>query len=517
MGIKWSQLRFSKAVVPALLTTLFTCVHIPHASAIEQHLEGISKTLTDGILNGKSCDPNNQLTIGIWPFDETNIPIGSANAKRLYSTLLATLLEQRPNCVTYFDGNGVQANIDWLQRTDTFQTQGTKPLDVIEKNLQNVDFHISGRLFEQNQKVQATFKAVERQSGATLVTIKPIFLSNDYVAEQCGDGAISPEAAARSLGQKVKLRASNIKQLIVDNGYFQDTNAQTGFSRYMTVLAANAVNEALWDPVKRRSIDIRYPGLTTSNNLFKSRGLSVAPRAFDARTQVTPDNQGSSNDNSDTTVHSMSLRYWLCGQAAKTRISVNNRAGENIEWLGSISLASIPNEMETKPAADLPPSENWGPSGAFSIAMTTDKGANPYFRPGETMVVHFQLERDSWLYCFYVDSAGTTIQVLPNNQQDQTNPNRNFFKGSVVHALPDPNRQGNPDNFEFKFNDLTTGVEVLKCLAVSRNVTAELPLELRGQNFNPIPLSLASRLREIFQRLPNTGIAEKSVTVTVSQ
>ncbi|MEP1332305.1 MAG: DUF4384 domain-containing protein [Lentilitoribacter sp.] len=516
MEIKWPQFKLSKRALPALLASIFACVQIPQASALEEHLEGISKMLTDGVLAGRSCEPNNPVTIGIWPFDEANIPIGSANAKRLYSTLLSSLLKQRTECLTFFDGNGVQANIDWLQRTDAFRNQGTKPLDVIEQNLQNVDFHFSGRLFEQNQKVQATFKAVERQSGATLVTTKPIVLSDDYVAEQCGDGAISPEAAARSIGQKVNLRASSIKQLIVDNGYFQDTNAQTAFSRYMTVLTANAINEALWDPIKRESIDIRFPGLTGSSSLYKSRGLSVEARAFDSRAQVDRSNEASSSNN-DNTAFSMSLRYWLCGDAAKTRISVNNRAGENIEWLGSISLASIPNEMEIKPAADLPLAENWGPSGAFSFAMTTDNGANPYFRPGETMVVHFQLERDSWLYCFYVDSAGTTIQVLPNIQQDQTNSNRNFFKGSVVHALPDANRPGNPDNFEFKFNDLTTGVEVLKCLAVSRNITAELPLELRGQNFNPIPLSLASRLREIFQRLPNTSIAEKSVTVTVSQ
>ena len=60
-----------------------------------------------------------------------------------------------------------------------------------------------------------------------------------------------------------------------------------------------------------------------------------------------------------------------------------------------------------------------------------------------------------------------------------------------------------------------TGVELIKCFAVSRDVTWELPEALRGERWEPIMPSLVNKTSEVFRNLPETAISEASLKLTV--
>jgi hypothetical protein len=122
-----------------------------------------------------------------------------------------------------------------------------------------------------------------------------------------------------------------------------------------------------------------------------------------------------------------------------------------------------------------------------------------------------RLDRDAWIYCFYRQVDGKTIQILPNPEfwKRYREPR---LKGGIPHTIPGEALFP----FEFQFV-LPAGTELVKCFAVSRDVTAELPPELRGRSLDPLPREVGRSLSSLFRRLPDAAVSEASFVVTVSE
>ena len=181
------------------------------------------------------------------------------------------------------------------------------------------------------------------------------------------------------------------------------------------------------------------------------------------------------------------FRYWPCDGDAAARLSVSLQGteGRRISELTNVGLGNLPSGLELRPPRPTTQAD-WGPDGAFTFQMSSQRGPNPAFRAGEKLEVLFRTGRDAWLYCFYTDAEGETVQMLPNPFQiGQEAPN--FYEGGKLHLFPDPERLPRPDPFDIVINDDTLGTEVFRCLATPRDVRADLPAPLRGTSLDPVP------------------------------
>ncbi len=456
------------------------------------------------------CHGGQPVKVGIWPFDESEIPIGAANAYRLYSSFLADLLQVAPSCAEFFDGDGVGATTAYLNKVGAFRDAGSKPLDVIEANLKNVEYYVAATLVEQASQIYAVFKLVDAKSGSTLAASEPLQVPANYVDESCGDGAMTINSALTRIAARIRDGAPTMSDLVVEGGFFENTNAKTEFSVYLEGLLSGEIAKAFENTITGRELAVHRSGDNQSQALLKVRGLSVTPVDLDPRNYEVPDR---SNGQSESTFL-LTFRYWLCAQSAKLQVNLASRSGKTVSWIGSIRLDGLPENMALKPPTPTE-TKDWGPDGAFAFDMTSLRGRNPGFHPGDKFEVLFRLDRDAWLYCFYTDSDGQTIEVLPNPyQHDKT---ANFYAGGKLQLFPDTKRLPAPDPFELTINAKTQGIEVFRCFATSRDVTGDLPAALRGVSLDPISVSYASRLKELFQSIAGVSLSSSKMTVTVME
>jgi hypothetical protein len=149
------------------------------------------------------------------------------------------------------------------------------------------------------------------------------------------------------------------------------------------------------------------------------------------------------------------------------------------------------------------------PLGTIQFDLTSDKGKEPVYRICDRLDLRMQTDRDAWIYCYYTQSDGKTMAILPNPEfwEEASEPR---FSGGILHRMP--------GDKTYPFDLIVgepTGVDFIKCFAVSRDVTWELPEALRGESWEPIMPSLVTKLSEVFRNLPETAISEASLTVTV--
>ncbi|MEP9390563.1 DUF4384 domain-containing protein [Mesorhizobium sp. KR9-304] len=456
------------------------------------------------------CSGHNSVSVGIWPFDEADLPVGTASAGRIYTTVLAELIGGSPDCIRFLDGDGVAANIAYLNRVGAFEKAGRKPLDIIESNLRDVDYTIAGALVEQSGRVFVSFKLIDSRQGQTLAVTPVIEVPRTFVDAQCGDGALPVDVAVGRVAEEIADRASSMRNLVVEGGYFGNTHARTEFGRYLESLLASRIAQGFENVITGRTLSVHLLDDGAGTGLLRIRGLDVLPRQLDPRIHEVQ-----APDQADNDSYLLSFRYWLCGERAKLHVTARNRTGTTVGWIGNIRLDQLPEGLALEPPT--PAEANyWGPDGAFTFDMTSQRGLNPAYKPGEIFEVLFRLDRDAWLFCFYTDAAGDTIQILPNPLYGNKR-GANFFAGGRLHLFPDGARTPVADPVVLRINAKTSGIEIFQCIATSRDVASDLPESLRGTSMRPLPLTLASRLTEIFAAIGNKAMSSARMTVTVME
>ena len=125
------------------------------------------------------------------------------------------------------------------------------------------------------------------------------------------------------------------------------------------------------------------------------------------------------------------------------------------------------------------------------------------YRIGEKLNLLIGLDRDAWLYCFYRQVDAKTFKIFPNRFHAEAR-----LAGGRVHTVPG-------DAMPFDFN-LTppAGVELVKCFATSRDVTAELPRALQGLEHVALPRGMEWSLPTIFRRV-RAALSEASLVITL--
>ncbi|PYG34523.1 DUF4384 domain-containing protein [Pelagimonas varians] len=436
--------------------------------------------------------------LGIWPFDPANQPISAAAADQLYGDLLANLIAQSGGCFDVMDGNGIGAVLAYLHKTGALRDAGGNPVAALEAANQEVDIVALPQLAFRNGIVSLALKAVAKDTGQTIAQTARYDVPAQVTASAMVDTARDLEAALADAARALADQTPDMNRLVPVGVFYQGSGAQPDFGRYFQDRLITALVEGTSNTLTDRSLQIIEPEFDLSPAL----GASLSARDLDPLTRIA-DRDGSEG------LYQLRGTYWVFDTVIDLTLTLLDADGGSTSWqtrlrrdqLGDIAVAPRNAGLD----ADIEGTDS------FAILMTSPKGDDPVYHPGEELVVYFRADRRVWLYCFYIDAVGDVTQVLPNLYR------KDFADGHmltpfVLHALPDPRK----DPFRFRINADTLGEERLKCMATTRNVTDDLPEVLRGISFDPIATKTAAQIDTIFADLPDTRLSSASVTITIA-
>ena len=244
-----------------------------------------------------------------------------------------------------------------------------------------------------------------------------------------------------------------------------------------------------------------------TGKVLKVGSSTIQPAPKPDGTIAAQDLEAKSNDPS---AYDLSGRYWIRGKQLIFAFLMKRGDGATLAWQGKIQIADFKDWSFARPIRPLPPNRHRKahspssshPPRAVRRSIGLAMNSRCILRVGQ----------EASVYCFYVDSKGGVLTVLPNRFSGN-DPNANRFAAKALHYLPDPSR----DKFTFKFTTDTTGEELVDCFASTRDVRADLPKELFPDQIAPVPFLTLAQLRKLFANLKDTRVSEASVTVTVAR
>ncbi len=148
-----------------------------------------------------------------------------------------------------------------------------------------------------------------------------------------------------------------------------------------------------------------------------------------------------------------------------------------------------------------------GPSSAAApdLILSTDRGPQPSYRVGETLVVQAQPSTDGFLYCYYADANGSVARIFPNRFQPDA-----FVEADRQVEIP----PGPPQPFTIRVDTAGTQ-ESIACAISPHEVGMGLPDRFKTQDLQPIPQAGLTDVLNAFAALPNTVVTSKQLAITV--
>ena len=436
------------------------------------------KIISDELIDSFSTEKllNRKTRVAIWPFQEKDVPI-SVEAARTFDTELLTRLK-----------NAAGRNLVFVGRREL----RTLTADLEESNLDidnpvalvansaKVDVLIIGTLQLQDGRARLSYKAL----GASGKRVGRILASTSArtVKFQQQQAALTLDLALRNAARKLAGLARDMQELTLGGIRFESSRVQTPLGRYVEQRAADEFTDVYNNVLSNRMIRISREQVT-ENDL----------KPPDERTDTTHVNKGR---------YTLTGTYWDFGSAIDLRLRLKAPDGRVGVWSGRILP---PEGIQIRPTGNFPTVllENDG-LGPFKFTLSSGRGENPVYNIGDKLNLLVRLDQDAWMYCFYRQADGKMLKIIPNQYYE--NP---FIKGGNIQTIPGPRLP-----FDLNIGE-PAGVELVKCFAVSRDITDDLPRELRSLDFPVLPDGMDFRLPAIFRRLQNVAVSEASVVITV--
>ena len=83
------------------------------------------------------------------------------------------------------------------------------------------------------------------------------------------------------------------------------------------------------------------------------------------------------------------------------------------------------------------------------------------------------------------------------------------LEGGVLYTIP-----GDLLPFALRFT-APAGVELVKCFAATRDISAEVATTLGGASLEPLPPDADATIATLFRSIPGAGLSEASLVITV--
>lgn len=133
----------------------------------------------------------------------------------------------------------------------------------------------------------------------------------------------------------------------------------------------------------------------------------------------------------------------------------------------------------------------------LEVRLTTDRGAQPVYSPGDSLQVRAQVNASGFLYCYYRDSENAIARIYPNRFSSDP-----FIEGEQTVEIPRDDA-----GYRIIFPKPYVQEEVV-CLATPRDVGLELPQYLKADDLTPIEgLTSLDTLIAEFRRISRDSLA----------
>jgi len=438
--------------------------------------------------------------LAIVPFDPANSPLPGPATERLYDHLQNALIRAAEGRFRMQARESLRALIRDQTETHVMGPGDSEQLGALVKEAGTVDLLIVPRLVpDPGYGILLSAKAVDMEGGIAATTPERAVPMTDQEMGLRQAGRVEPmlRIAARILLEG----APDLTELRLGSITYQDSGYEARAGHFLLETATEALLTTGRNVLANRRIRVREAGLPPA----RSRGLvrsAVTTTDLDPATAADVAVPGS---------YVLSGVYWEHQESLDLRLVLRGADGTTVAWRGHVLRASLPPAAAVRPRSGTGDQRSLNGLGPFSFVLTTNKGNPATLRIGETMELNLRIGQDAWVYCFYRQADGATLQVFPNPYfwKRQKAPH---LEGRLLHVIPDAATA----NFSFRVKP-PEGEELIRCFALDRDVTAELPEALCGYSLAPLDKGLAERLRMVFQGLGDVAISEASIPITVME
>jgi len=436
------------------------------------------KKIADEMVDAFSSEKllNRKTRVAIWPFQEKDIPI-PLEAARAFDTDLLTKLQALVGPSLVFVGRRELRTL--AADLEESNAEIDNPVALVASRAK-VDVLIIGALILQKGDARLSYKAL----GASGKKVGRILASTSTqrVKFEQQQAALTLDLAVRTATRKLAGLARDMQELTLGGIRFETSRVQTPFGRYVEQRTADEFTNVYNNTLSNRMIRVSREHVT-ENDL----------KPPEERTDTGHGNKGR---------YLLTGTYWDFGSAIDLRLRLKGPDGRIGVWSGRILP---PEGIQTRPTGNFPTVllENDG-LGPFKFTLSSSRGENPVYNIGDKLNLLVRLDQDAWLYCFYRQADGKMLKILPNQYFEDP-----FVEGGIVQTIPGPRLP-----FDLNIGE-PAGVELVKCFAVSRDISDDLPRELRSMDFPVLPDGMDFRLPAIFRRLRNVAVSEASVVITV--
>jgi hypothetical protein len=467
-------------------------------------IDGAAKQIVEQILKSASVVDQfkgyvygTRPRVAIWPFDEENVPIAKDTADELHDRFTASFIDHADGRIDIIGRAVIRDLIEDMRATGRLRSAQDNPTDALLKKAQKIDLLVKGSIKPAGRDISLSFKAA-RVDAVEVAQSHPIRISLKAQERDANRRPVSLDQAMANAAKSFVNNVPDMKTVILSGLHYQDTGLQPTFARYVINTIKDHLTDAYSEILTGRKLAVQ----PLNRKVAGMRDVAVeAPELKDEAVAAAPGE------------YVLSGKYWEFEDALEVQLNLRNKAGKSFAWVGRVRLDSIgkmafrPDRINQGAAGFDRLRENDG--GGFGFKLTTGAGENPVLKLGELLDLVILVDRDAWVYCFYFQADGSTIQIFPNPY---------FWKhsrapklaGTIQHTIP------GEETFPFQLRvQPPIGEELLKCFAATRDVTQDLPETLRGHSLGPLKGGLEARLSHIFQRLPNSTVTEASAALTV--
>jgi len=400
------------------------------------------------------------------------IPVAPEIAGAFNDELLTQLIRQADGRYEFVSRSELPAIIK-----EHFEFSDTNTLfNELLKRAADIDVLIMGKLLLKNSKAILSYKAAA-MNGAILASTAPQKIPLSRKDAKVTQSTVTVSQAVNHAAKELADKAEDMTTLVLGSIEFETSGAQPPFGRYVKERLSTALQNAF-------------------TNIVTGRKLKVIRR-------------GDKKPGDGQLSYLLQGSYWDLSGSVELRVSLKNQDNEVVSSEGWIRPDTI--KQRLRPKGDFGSIRDNDGLGPFRFHLTSDRGTQPVYHIDENLKLKILLGHDAWVYCFDYSSDGKVYQLFPNplfwNKHKEPR-----LGGGVPIMIPDEKEE----LFPYKLVVAgPPGNELIKCFAASRDVTSELPKELRGLSNDALPQNIVGGLPSRFQQLPDVAISEASFIMTI--
>lgn len=465
----------------------------------EDIFEGLAKELLAKLNPHRNSPPNQviredkpkdgPLRISIWPFEISELSVPEPLAQSWNESLLHALLKASSGGIRFITRSDLRTLIKETMNMDLLG-EIENPVAAVADEAK-VDALIIGTISPVDDGVRLSYRVVNMK-GEILVATGKRLLPIDFADVGVNRESLTLDAAIVASTLHFANLGPALESIRIQGVRYADRGVQTSFGSFVAEAFLDALQMRMNNSLSGFRLKV-LDAVVDAHRLSRMRGTNAT--ASDVVAALSGDDPGS---------YLLSGNYWDTGRHVLLRLAIRNVNGEGGTWNGRIHKSSIPSGMELVPSSGGGAKGGSHGYGPFGLELTSNKGTNPVFHIGETMVILVRISRDAFLNCFYRQADGKLFKIFPNKYVKS-----GLVAGGAQQQIPDPEMP-----FDFTMNE-PSGVERVRCFALNRDVSGELPLKIDTSALIPIPGDMETHLVSLYRALPNVQVTEAVMMVTV--